>query len=111
MGKCKTGRSLRRTRRQRTRWRTQDRAWTEIRPSEGTLERTVLDAIAASPSTCDELEERLGLTHQTCSARVHTLMRRGLIVADGSRRTRPGRSARVWHAVIADGLFAIGGAA
>ena len=87
----------RRTRRQRTRWGTQDAAHAAIMPREDTLEGMVLAAIRAQPSTCDELEARLDLTHQTCSARVHHLMAAGLIVADGSRRTRSGRSARVWR--------------
>lgn len=95
----------RRTRRQRTRWSTQDAALAAIMPAEGTLEAKVLDAIRASASTCDELEERLGLTHQTCSARVHHLMAAGLIVADGSRRTRSGRAARVWRVREAANLW------
>lgn len=98
------------TRGQRTRWSTQDAAWHEIQPTAGSLEGQVLDAIAASPSTCDELEERLGLSHQTCSARVNTLMQRGLIVADGKRATRSGRQARVWRVVIPECLFSLGAA-
>ena len=97
----------RRTRRQRTRWATQDAALASIMPAEGTLEARVLDAIRERPSTCDELEERLALTHQTCSARVHHLMAAGLIVADGSRRTRSGRAARVWRAREAANLWEV----
>ena len=47
-------------------------------------------------ATCDELEVATGLTHQTCSARVHELMRLGAIVEGGRRKTRSGRAAIVW---------------
>lgn len=85
------------TSRQETRWSTQDAAWTSMQPRLGTLNAQVLRAITDSPGTCDELEVRLDLTHQTCSAAVNNLMNRGLIVADGKRMTRSRRQARVWR--------------
>jgi predicted ArsR family transcriptional regulator len=90
------GMELRSTAKQRTRWHTQDEAYASVIPHEGSIERTVYDAICAKPSTCDELEQLLGLTHQTCSARVNALMSRGLIETRSHRMTRSGRSARVW---------------
>lgn len=47
-------------------------------------------------ATCDEVEEALGLRHQTASARVRELVRSGALVDSGQRRrTRSGRTARV----------------
>jgi hypothetical protein len=68
----------------------------------------LLESIAASPATCDELEIRHGLTHQTCSASVNWLMKHGQIIADGIRKTRSGRSARVWTKKTCDTLFPMG---
>ena len=83
------------TKRQETRWSTQDRAFQNAPVGQAA---TVLEALRATPSTCDEVEQRLGMTHQSCSAAINKLMRDGLIHADGERLTRSGRSARVWHA-------------
>lgn len=99
------------TRRQRTRWSTQDSAWQEIQPALSGIRSQVFDAIVESPATCDELEVRLGLTHQTCSAAVNNLMNEGRIVADGTRKTRSGRSARVWKQRQPTSLFDMAGTA
>ncbi len=47
------------------------------------------------PATCEALEERLGLSHQTCSARISEMRRGGDLVEVGRAATRSGRSARV----------------
>lgn len=48
-------------------------------------------------STDDELEQALGLRHQTASARRRELVKMGLVQDSGQRRpTRSGRSATVW---------------
>lgn len=99
------GNEPRRTRKQATRWDTQDCAWTNIQPRIGTLTARVLRSISDAPGTCDELEMRLDMTHQTCSASVNSLMNSGLIVADGKRPTRSGRAARVWRLNIVTTLF------
>lgn len=53
----------------------------------------------AGGATCDEIERRLGMRHQTCSARVHALDRGAAIVDSGERRkTRSGRRAAVYVA-------------
>ena len=52
------GNEPRSTRRQATRWDTQDAAWSDIQPRLGTLNALVLDAITQQPGTCDELEVR-----------------------------------------------------
>jgi hypothetical protein len=57
----------------------------------------------AEGRTTDELEVRLGLSHQTCSPRVTDLARRGRIRASGTRPTRSGRAAKVWVIAIAEG--------
>lgn len=65
----------------------------------GRLRLLVLEEIrdAAGGLTCDEIEIRLELTHQTCSPRVNELMRSGRIRDSGVRRkTRGGRNAAVW---------------
>lgn len=64
------------------------------------LRRLVFEEIRdAGGLTSDECEERLGMRHQTCSARVHELMTEGKIRDSGMRRkTRSGRTATVWVA-------------
>lgn len=48
-------------------------------------------------STTDQAEVALGMSHQTCSARVHELAKLGAIEDSGVRRkTRSGRTARVY---------------
>ncbi len=50
----------------------------------------------ARGATCDELEESLQMQHQTCSARINGLVRKGLVKDSGEcRQTRSGRPARV----------------
>ena len=88
-----TERPPRSTRAQDTRWDTQDEAYAARASGIGV---TIMEALSRSPSTCDELEIALRLTHQTCSAAVNKLMRDGLIVAGVNRKTRSNRNARVW---------------
>jgi hypothetical protein len=57
----------------------------------------LLATLTTQPMTCDQLEMRHGLTHQTCSASVNWLMRHGKIVRDGYGRTRSNRRAIVWR--------------
>lgn len=48
--------------------------------------------------TCDELENMLGLTHQTASARVTELLAAKKIhFTEARRKTRSGRSARIYY--------------
>ena len=48
-------------------------------------------------ATCDEVEQALGLSHQTASARVHELAQLGDLVDSGHRRkTRSNRNAAVY---------------
>jgi hypothetical protein len=84
------------TARQATRWDVQDAAYAA---REGTQVARVRDAIANLPSTCDEIEQRLEMTHQSASAAINKLMRCGVIRAHGQRPTRSGRMARVWVVV------------
>ena len=91
-----------------------------MRGSVATLRERVLDAISESSNglTCDELERKTGLTHQTASARIWELRgfpsnsgRPSLLADSGARRkTASGRTATVW---IAKGsrLRSAGGAA
>jgi len=47
-------------------------------------------------ATCEEVEDALGLRHQSASARVNELMNTGRILVGGRRETSSGRSAFVW---------------
>ncbi len=82
------------TRKQSTRWDTQDAAY--LAASAG-AEQRIMNLLRERPSTCDECEARLELLHQSCSAAINKLMRLGFIVANGSRKTRSGRLARIWE--------------
>lgn len=58
----------------------------------------VMEAIALSGlhgMTCDEAEVALGMSHQSCSARLSELKMRGLVRVVGTRPTRTGCSASV----------------
>lgn len=60
----------------------------------------VLKEVAKMPHTCDELEQILGLKHQTCSPIINWLWKNGWLEDSGD--TRPTRSgikyqAIVWH--------------
>lgn len=69
-----------------------------LAPALGRLEQQVYDALDATPSTCDEVEQATGLSHQTCSARVNGLLAKGRIRPSGQKRTtRSGRRAVVWE--------------
>jgi hypothetical protein len=64
------------------------------------LRRRVLEVVAQGGMlgrTCDEVEMLLDMPHQTASARVHELAKRGDIFDSGrKRKTRSGRAAIVW---------------
>lgn len=79
---------------------TSSEAAERIEPDVARLARMVLTFIekrAALGATCDEVEERTGLAHQTASARIRELVQEGLIFDSGARRkTRSGRNARVY---------------
>ncbi len=70
-----------------------------MRSRKATDERLILDMLARviAGSTCDEMEQALGLSHQTCSARFNGLAARFRIVKAGyTRPTRTGRAAEVF---------------
>ena len=78
-----------------------------IKPHVNTLWRKILDSISNSPTglTCDEAERRLGISHQTCSARFRDLsscqppLIRKAVNPDGTmikRPTKSGRNAQVF---------------
>jgi hypothetical protein len=86
----------RKSERQSTRRKTSDESYAESNLSAN--RRVMLDLISEKPRTCDEIMA-LGYAHQSASASINWLMRRGLIVDGGERReTRAGRSAIVWTA-------------
>lgn len=69
------------------------------RLDQGTARLRIFHRILNSPlgATCDELEIRLGLTHQTASGAITALLKKGLIVDSGeTRQTRSRRKARVY---------------
>lgn len=62
----------------------------------------ILAAIKRKPQTCDELEVKLGMSHQTCSARISEMHsgRHPTIKRSGKlRKTRSGRLANVMAAI------------
>jgi predicted transcriptional regulator len=83
---------------------TSRRAAESVVPHIGRLQVEILNhIIAAEGATCDELERALGLRHQTASARIHELVKVGLLRDSGTkRRTASGRSAVVWAHVKKD---------
>lgn len=67
-----------------------------------TIRGRVYARIRQHGATCDEIEQELGLTHQTASARVNELRNRGFIEDSKARRkTRSGRNAVVYIACMA----------
>lgn len=86
-------------------------------PHAPTDESRILNVLRVSTSTCDALERCLGLSHQTCSARIRGLVKKGKIRpschSDGTHRYHPtasGRRAIVWElafgsTVTTDPLF------
>ncbi len=63
------------------------------------LRLKVFRYIERAPATCDEIEEGLGMRHQTASARIRDLAKLDILEDSGHRRkTRSGRLATVWQA-------------
>lgn len=58
----------------------------------GRIERAIRED---GPATCEQLEQRLGLSHQTCSARISELRKAGSLIEVGKAATVSGRSARI----------------
>jgi predicted HTH transcriptional regulator len=79
---------------------TSEAAAREIEPEASTLRAIVLAYIqGARGATCDEIEQVLGMRHQTASARVRELVLHDFVADSGKRRhTRSGRNAVVWIA-------------
>lgn len=72
-----------------------------VETSATALRKKVLDYVSSQRDgvTCDEVEAKLAMRHQTCSARIRELVMFGQLVDTGIRRqTRSGRSARVYRA-------------
>lgn len=86
---------------------TSEAAAASIQPHLGALQAQVLDCIARHRDchlvdglTCDEVEWILEMKHQTASARILELRKKGLLRDSGYRRkTRSGRKAVVWRVV------------
>lgn len=70
-----------------------------IESTVGSIEAAVYDAVVAAGDcgiTCDEIEVKLGLSHQTASARVAYLSRDKRIGIAGKRKSRSGRDVNVY---------------
>lgn len=50
------------------------------------------------PMTCDEVEQHLGMSHQTASARMSEMKMSGHIKPCGKKPTRTGCTAQAWDA-------------
>lgn len=77
---------------------TSEAAAESVGPVTGRLRRQIYALICERGGlTCDEVEALTGLAHQTASARIYELKKRGQIVDCGERRpTRSGRKAAVY---------------
>jgi predicted ArsR family transcriptional regulator len=65
-----------------------------------TNRQSIMDQLEfIGPRTCQELEDSLKLSHQTCSARLSELRREGKIKIIGERKTRSGSPSSVYQAV------------
>lgn len=75
-------------------------AFLHLSPDAPNIRRDIYALISSSKQglTCEELEIRLKLKHQTCSARITELKTLKLIQEDGGRRTTSGRRAAVYKA-------------
>jgi predicted HTH transcriptional regulator len=58
----------------------------KVSPRKASDRHRILAALVAAPATCRELERELSLCHQTCSARLSELRRKGQVVQTGHRR-------------------------
>ena len=86
----------RETERQATRQTTSDEAYRLAEESSGVRD-VILDLFKRRPMTCDEVVQ-MGFAHQSASAAINWLMRKGHIVDSGQRRrTSMGRHAIVWR--------------
>lgn len=73
-----------------------------IREAKSQLQKAVLACIKSAGMigvSCEQIEQMLGLSHQTASARVSELKRKGLIRVQGHRKTKSGSNAGVLVAV------------
>jgi hypothetical protein len=71
----------------------------QIKPKAASVRALIFDSLRREPQTCDELEIRFGLPHQTCGPRIRELALGGQVRDSGVRRlTRSGREAIVWAA-------------
>jgi predicted ArsR family transcriptional regulator len=71
-----------------------------MRPHVSEIEQDILHFLKIhQDATCDQIEDYMGIKHQTASARLKGLADKGLIRDSGARRpTRSGRAARVYVA-------------
>lgn len=79
--------------------KTSEAAARRVGPRRRTDFQRILDFLFNCPqgATCDRVEEVLGLRHQTASARMRELCRRGFVYYDGERETRSGHQARIYR--------------
>ena len=65
------------------------------------LQRRVLELLQTTPEglTDEEMQRRLGMNPSTQRPRRIELARRGLVVADGTRKAASGRWATVWRSI------------
>jgi hypothetical protein len=73
-----------------------------IKPKASAIRSRILAELqlrGSTGATCDELEQALGLSHQTASARLREMAKAETIYDSGHRReTRTGRTAIIWRA-------------
>lgn len=71
-----------------------------FQPHAGGIARKIVEALETEPATCEELEKRLALKHQTASASLTGLLKANRVKVIGERLNESGRRARVYAAAM-----------
>ena len=75
-------------------------AWASMQKHLGEIDGRIMNLLSddSRGRTCDEVEQRLCLSHQTASAQIRHLVKAGLLEDSGQTRpTSSGRKAIVWR--------------
>ena len=74
-------------------------AYESVKPYIPTISERIVDYLwDAGIDTCDNIEHQLSLSHQTCSACIRGLVKRGVLEDSGLKSlTRSGRKAIMWQ--------------
>jgi predicted transcriptional regulator len=72
-------------------------AWRSFLPHSPKLDDMILAVLTVAPSTCEEIEQTIGRSHQAVSGNLRHLVERGAARHSGEYgRTTSGRKAMIW---------------